>query len=94
LGQLPLNRELSLIFNPQSDHQRYMIDAGRERKQFAVGDKVMATRNDWEAGITNGMTGIISEIAENAEYAGDRRRFGTVEEVNRYFADHGGSRAR
>jgi hypothetical protein len=88
LGQLPLNRELALIFNPQSEHPRYIIDGGRERKQFAVGDKVMATKNDWEAGITNGMTGIISEIAENAEYAGDRRRFGLVDDVNRYFAEN------
>jgi hypothetical protein len=48
----------------------------------------MATKNDWEAGITNGMTGIISEISENAEYAGDRRRFGLVDDVNRYFAEN------
>src|SRR5574338_199580 len=87
LGQLPLNREFSLIFNPQSIHPRYIIDGGRERKQFAVGDKVMATKNDWEAGITNGMTGIITEITENAEYSGDRRLFGTVEEVNRYLSE-------
>lgn len=88
LGQLPLNRELSLIFNPQDTNPRFIIDGGRERKQFACGDKVMATKNDWEAGITNGMTGIIVGIAENAEYSGDRRRFGLVEEVNAYFADH------
>lgn len=88
LGQLPLNRELALIFNPQSAHPRYIIDGGRERKQFAIGDKVMATRNDWEAGITNGMTGIITEITENAEYSGDRHRFGTVESVNKYLSEH------
>lgn len=88
LGQLPLNRELALIFNPKTVNPRYIIDGGRERKQFAVGDKVMATKNDWEAGITNGMTGIISSIAPNAEYSGDRRLFGTVEEVNAYLADH------
>jgi ATP-dependent exoDNAse (exonuclease V) alpha subunit len=88
LGQLPLNRELALIFNPKSVHPRFIIDGGRERKQFAVGDKVMATKNDWEAGITNGMTGIISDIQPNAEYSGDRRLFGTVEEVNAYLADH------
>lgn len=84
LGQLLLNREFALTFN--SDNPRYIIDGGRERKQFAVGDKVMATKNDWEAGITNGMTGIITDIEENAGYSGDRRIFGTVEEVNKYLA--------
>jgi hypothetical protein len=88
LGQLPLNRELALIFNPKTANPRYIIDGGRERKMFAVGDKVMATRNDYEAGITNGMTGIISEIRENAEYGGEKHRFGLVDDVNAYFAEH------
>ena len=88
LGQIPLNREFAIIFN--NDNPRYIIDAGRERQKFAVGDKVMATRNDHEAGITNGMTGIIVNITENGAWSGDRRRFGTVEQVNAYmqeFAD-------
>jgi hypothetical protein len=88
LGQKPLNQELSLIFNPQTTNPRFIIDGGRDRKQFAVGDKVMATKNDWESGITNGMTGIIVDISDNAEYSGDRRRFGLVDEVNAYFRDH------
>lgn len=88
LGQLPLNREFALIFNPQSTNQRYIIDAGRERKQFAVGDKVMATKNDWETGITNGMTGVIVDIFDNAEYAGDRRLFGEVAAVNAYLSEN------
>lgn len=87
LGQLPLNREFAIIFNSRSDHPRYIIDAGRERQKFAVGDKVMATRNDHEAGITNGMTGIIKSITENGSWAGDRRRFGTVAAVNEYMAE-------
>lgn len=87
LGQLPLNLELALMFNPSSLNPRYIIDGGRERKQFAVGDKVMATKNDHDAGITNGMTGIITHIATNPAYAGDHRRFGTVEEVNAYIND-------
>ena len=78
------------MFNPKSEHPRYIIDGGRERKQFAVGDKVMATKNDWEAGITNGMTGVIVEITENGEYSGDRRLFGIVEEVQAYIKDEGG----
>ena len=85
LGQLPLNREFAMIFN--KDNPRYIIDAGRERQKFAVGDKVMATKNDHEVGVTNGMTGIIKSITENAAWAGDRRRFGTVEAVNEYMRE-------
>jgi hypothetical protein len=84
LGQVPLNNEFSLLFNPQSESTRYFIDAGRERKTFAVGDKVMATKNDHEAGITNGMTGIICDISPNGAYAGDHQRFGPIEQVNEY----------
>lgn len=82
LGQLPLNREFALIFNPSNQSPRFVIDGGRDKKHFAVGDKVMATKNDWAAGITNGMTGIIVDIYPNEGYAGDWTRFGTVEEVN------------
>ena len=85
LGQKPLNREFAIIFN--KDNPRYIIDAGRERQKFAVGDKVMATRNDHEQGITNGMTGIIQDISENGAWAGDRRRFGTVESVNAFMRE-------
>jgi hypothetical protein len=85
LGQKPLNREFAIIFN--KDNPRYIIDAGRERQKFAVGDKVMATRNDHEQGITNGMTGIITDITANGAWIGDRRRFGTVEEVNAYMKE-------
>jgi hypothetical protein len=87
LGQIPLNNEFSLVFNPQSESVRYFIDAARERKTFAVGDKVMATKNDHEAGITNGMMGIITSINANGAYAGDHLRFGPIEEVNRYLKD-------
>lgn len=89
LGQIPLNREFALIFNPQSSHQRFIIDGGRERKQFAVGDKVMATKNDWETGITNGMTGVIVDISVNGGYSGENRLFGPIEEVNAYLAETG-----
>lgn len=82
LGQIPMNLELALSLN--HDGQRYFIDAGRERKSFGIGEKVMNTRNDHAAGITNGMTGIVLEINENANYNGDRNRFGKVEEVAEY----------
>lgn len=87
IGQIPMNRELAIKLN--SGAPRFIIDGGRERKQFAVGDKVMATKNDYEAGITNGMTGIITDIAQNGAYAGDSLRFGLVADVNRYLADTG-----
>src|SRR3546814_1656709 len=70
LGQDTMNRELSMILNP--DEPRWVIDAGRERRNFAIGDKVMATKNDWEAGITNGMTGIVTNIVEHGDYTGNR----------------------
>lgn len=85
LGQIPMNRELAMVFN--KENPRFIIDAGRERKHFAVGDKVMATRNDHEVGITNGMTGIIISIERHGGYAGDHLRFGEVSEVARYMAD-------
>lgn len=85
LGQIPMNRELAIVFN--KENPRFIIDAGRERKQFAVGDKVMATRNDHEAGITNGMTGVITKIEDNGAYAGDKFRFGEVSAVGRYLED-------
>lgn len=87
LGQLPLNRQFSTTFNPNEETPRFIIDAGRVKQRFAVGDKVMATKNDHEAGITNGMTGIITAIEDNAAYAGDRNRFGKLDDVNAFFAE-------
>jgi ATP-dependent exoDNAse (exonuclease V) alpha subunit len=87
LGQIPMNRELAIAFN--GDATRYIIDAGREHKYFAIGDKVMATKNDWAAGITNGMTGVIQDIQPNEGYAGEKRRFGPMDEVNQWLADEG-----
>lgn len=85
LGQIPMNQELSIILNKSAD--RIIIDAGRDRKLFAEGDKVMATKNDHEQGITNGMTGIIREIKWNEAYTGDRRRWGNTKEVNEWMAN-------
>lgn len=87
LGQQPMNRELAIAFN--GDSTRYIIDAGREHKYFAVGDKVMATKNDWASGITNGMTGVITDIQPNEGYAGEKRRFGPIDDVNRWLAEEG-----
>ena len=85
LGQQPLNQELVVKLN--SANPRYLIDAGREKQNFAEGDKVMATVNDYEAGITNGMTGIIKTISDNNAYVGDTHRWGLVTEVNEYLSE-------
>jgi len=82
LGQSPLNQDLVVKLN--SGSPRYFIDAGREKQNFAVGDKVMATVNDYESGITNGMTGIIKSIEPNGAYTEDSRRWGLIEEVQEY----------
>lgn len=86
LGQIPLNSVFALQFNPVPRTDRFIIDGGRERKQFAVGDKVMATKNDHEAGITNGMTGIIISIIPNGAYTGDRHRYASQADIDAYMA--------
>lgn len=85
LGQLTLNQEFAIIFNKTDD--RFVIDAGREKKRFAIGDKVMATRNDHEIGVTNGMTGVIVDITENAAYTGDTRKYGRLRDVLAYMQE-------
>lgn len=82
LGQIPMNRELVLRIN--GDSARMVIDAGAETKLFAVGDKVMATKNDHEIGVTNGMVGIIERIDDHPAYLGDRNQVGNFADVQRY----------
>jgi hypothetical protein len=82
LGQIPLNQGLVSLLNAGAT--RYWIDGGRERPNLAVGDKVMATVNDYEAGITNGMTGLVEEIRINGTYSGNSDKFGPVDEVSAY----------
>ena len=86
LGQLMLNEQLSVVFNEADDEHRFFIDAGRERKTFAIGDKVMATKNDYEIGVTNGMTGVITMIRANGGYAGDTNRFNNCKHVREYLS--------
>lgn len=87
LGQIPMNQDLALKLNQNPD--RFIIDAGRARQNFAVGDKLMATKNDHEQGITNGMTGICEAIEWNPQYSGDHYRFGKVDDVAKYLAEGG-----
>ena len=93
--QAPLNESLSMLIQPQdAEHPRFIIDAGRNRKRFAINLRVMATKNespDKVGRVTNGMTGIITSIVRNAEYAGDAKMFGIEAEVeaeSRYRIQH------
>lgn len=84
--QAPLNGSLSrMIEPPSSEHPLYIIDAGREGpKRFAVGHRVMATKNespDQKDRVTNGLTGRVIAIKDNPNWRGNKNVFGTEEEV-------------
>lgn len=79
LGQGPLNESMAIQFNPNAD--RFLIDAGMERRGFAIGDKVMVTKNDHKRFLTNGMTGVIKSIEPNNLYLGDMETVGHVDDL-------------
>lgn len=89
LGQVTLNEQFSHMFNDKNTNQRIIIDAGRDMKRLAVGDRVMATKNDHDIGITNGMQGQIVDISDNGQYTGDANRVGPVEDVEAYISGAG-----
>lgn len=66
LGQEILNQRLAPLFN--SANERRAVRASYETKFLAVGDKVMFTKNDYDLGILNGMTGYIKNISLNTNY--------------------------
>lgn len=66
LGQEILNQRLAPLFN--SANERRAVRASYETKFLAVGDKVMFTKNDYDLGILNGMTGYIKSISLNTNY--------------------------
>lgn len=78
LGQETLNERLCAYFNepiyagPENMllNPRTIIEAGYNHLSFAVGDKVMVTKNDREQGLTNGMIGIIESIIPNPNFKG------------------------
>ena len=79
LGQLHLNEKLVLYFNPEKKdetgailNKRQIITAGYVHVVFAVGDKVMLLQNDRERGLTNGMTGVVTDLIMNGTFDGDR----------------------
>lgn len=75
LGQKELNQLLIPYFNPPpapSDAtqvgRRVLVTHGIGKRLFAINDKVMATVNNHDINVTNGMTGIIIDIHANGNY--------------------------
>jgi len=77
IGQVAFNEKLVRYFNPTIEkdgipiNPPIVITAGYHHHTFAVGDKVMITSNDREKGLTNGMIGVIEEIAPNQNFKGE-----------------------
>lgn len=79
LGQEELNKHFVRYFNqpirdPASGvivNPRTVVTGGSNHRMFAIGDKVMVTKNDREQGLTNGMLGVITAININAAYRGE-----------------------
>lgn len=81
LGQKTFNERLCAYFNQPKYkdnnkenkilNPRTMVTSGNSHHAWAVGDKIMATQNDRDEGITNGMMGIIESIIPNAKFQGD-----------------------
>jgi len=67
LGQEVLNVKARVYLNPDNPVQSIRTMHGIER--FAVGDRVVNRKNDYEIGVTNGMCGEIKEINLNAGMA-------------------------
>lgn len=76
LGQEHINERLCAFFNPTKYEEnlplnpRTIITAGSFHLSLAAGDKVMATKNDRDQGITNGMIGVVQSITVNPRYRG------------------------
>jgi hypothetical protein len=96
LGQHTLNEALSKLFTDPNE-PRIVIDCQRATKKFAVGYRVMATKNEPPMQvnrITNGLTGRIIDIRVNTKWFGDRRLVGDERDVARNRRDmiiNGGS---
>jgi len=86
--QHPLNESLARIFVPETEENpAYLIDAGREVREYTVGDRVMCRKNEphgTKDRVTNGTLGVIEKIEPNAAWNGDRMRFGTKREVESF----------
>ena len=79
IGQIALNERLVHYFNPASKSKRHIITAGYIHVTYAVGDKVMLLQNDRDRGLTNGMTGVVVDIALNGMFSGQRATHAVTE---------------
>lgn len=76
LGQEHFNSRLCASFNPlRTEHGHHLnprisINAGIRHVSLAIGDKVMVTKNSREAGLTNGMIGVVESIQANERFRG------------------------
>jgi len=78
MGQHPINEALSRLLI-DAEIPRIIIDAQRAVKKFAVGYRVMATKNESPEEVnrvTNGLTGKITGIYPNPKWYGDTRLVG------------------
>lgn len=85
LGQVELNESLALLFAGEGN-ERYIINAKKKIQKFAIGYRVMATKNEApniEDRVTNGLTGKITAIEENEKWAGERRLVGLESQVKK-----------
>lgn len=77
LGQIAFNERLVRMFNPTKKidnvaiNPPIIISAGYVHATYAVGDKIMMLANDSQAGLTNGMMGVIQAITPNDKYKGE-----------------------
>lgn len=85
IQQYPINQALSRLIEPPSEmNPIIIIDAGMTVQKFAIGHRVMATRNeppDVKDRVTNGMVGRIVHIEKNFDWRGDWHTVGPEEKV-------------
>lgn len=95
IGQQALNERLVAYFNPPKKingvviNPRTAIITGMGSVVYGLGDKVMLLQNDRERALTNGMTGVITDVTHNGLYQGykqfSKSQMTHVGEIN--FAD-------
>lgn len=84
VGQHQLNESLANVF--RKDAERIVISYQRGYARFAVGYRVMATKNEGHYvadRVTNGLTGRITDIKANPNWLGDWSTVGLEEDVQR-----------
>lgn len=67
-GKYYLDNSLRKFFNPNSNNHKYklIIKKGAHDVQFFVGDRVIATKNDYDRMIFNGQPGVIIDFVDSS----------------------------